>query len=189
MYTQLVTSVRENPNETNTGVFIDQHIKENNYDISKFIENCQKEFCAISGDFEHIAEKIFNVSLDEEITVYLTVNNRCPYSIEQKWFFVSISKRLPILTIMHELWHFYTWHKFGKDEEKIGKEKYNAIKESLTVLLNIVCKDLLPEQKEDMGYPQHKELRDKILEWWSENPNIEYVFENSIKYENLHHLQ
>jgi hypothetical protein len=39
---------------------------------------------------------------------------------------------------MHELWHFYTWYGLGVDqEERLGKEKYNDLKEALTVLINI----------------------------------------------------
>ncbi len=182
-YTQLILSFGDNPSELNTGIFIDQYIQENEYNVSEYIKDCQKDFNFISKEYQQIAEKVFNVSLDSEITVYLTVNNRCPYSIEQNWFFVSISKKIPTVTMMHELWHFYTWYKFGVTwEEKIGKQKYNEIKEALTVLLNIECKDLLPEGVTDMGYPQHAELREKILLWWSQNPDIEDIFEKSIKF-------
>lgn len=73
---------------------------------------------------------------------------------------------------MHELWHFYTWQVFGKDEERIGKEKYNEIKEALTILLNVECKDLLEEGKEDKGYRQHQELRATILQFWNEKKDI-----------------
>lgn len=29
---------------------------------------------------------------------------------------------------------------------------------------------------EDTGYPQHKELRDKIIELWKENPTIDFIW-------------
>jgi len=182
VYKKLIASVGENPDEQATSVFIDHYISENNYSVPKYVEDCQRDFSRISKDYEAIAEKTFGSSLDKEIIAYVTINNRCPYSIEQNWFFISISKKSPTLTIMHELWHFYTWYKFGIVwEEKIGKEKYNTVKEALAVLLNIECKVLLPENTEDKGYPQHKELRENILTWWDENPNIEYIFEKAVK--------
>jgi hypothetical protein len=78
---------------------------------------------------------------------------------------------------MHELWHFYTWYKFGEDEqERLGMEKYNDIKEALTVLLNVECEHLLPEGVTDYGYPQHQELRKEILSLWQENPDIDFIW-------------
>lgn len=86
---------------------------------------------------------------------------------------------------MHELWHFYTWSKFGDNEEqKIGVRKYNDMKEALTVLLNIECKHLLPEGVLDMGYPQHQELRNRISELWKKNPDILYVWTEALKFSN-----
>jgi hypothetical protein len=81
---------------------------------------------------------------------------------------------------MHELWHFYTWEKFGPDEPtRLGAEKYNDLKESLTVLLNIECQHLLPEGDMDKGYPQHQDLRLRIMELWKQNPDIEYVWKKA----------
>jgi hypothetical protein len=83
---------------------------------------------------------------------------------------------------MHELWHFYTWHKFGESEQKrIGIKKYNDIKEALTVLLNTECKDLFPEGVEDAGYPQHQEMRSEIIKLWEQNPDIDFVW-NKLAY-------
>lgn len=74
---------------------------------------------------------------------------------------------------MHELWHFYTWYGLGVDqEERIGKQKYNDLKEALTVLLNVECKDLLSEGTIDAGYPQHKEIRENILQYWRKDRTI-----------------
>jgi hypothetical protein len=77
---------------------------------------------------------------------------------------------------MHELWHFYTWYKFGREvEQKIGKERYNDIKEALTVLLNIECSDLMADEI-DRGYPQHQDLRSKIADVWSKSKDIDGVW-------------
>lgn len=177
VYEELVEKYGENPDEK-TSVFIDEYIEKNNIDIKKFIHNSEKEFYIIFNEFQKIAEKVFKTSLDDEILVYLTVNNRCPYNIQEKWFFISLSSKNSTATVMHELWHFYTWKKFESEEEKIGKEKYNNIKESLTVLLNVECNHLFSANYEDNGYPQHQELRIKILELWEKNPDINYVWNN-----------
>ena len=54
------------------------------------------------------------------------------------------------------------------------------MKESLTVLLNVVCGDLFPDNQTDLGYSQHQEMREKILKLWTEKQDIEYVW-NGIK--------
>ena len=177
VYKQLVSFAGENPDENSTSMFIDKYINDNNINIGRIINDYQKDFDNVSEDFQKIAEKVFEVSLPEDISVYLTINNRCPYSIKKNLFFVSVLKKSTLKTAMHELWHFYTWYKFGADEqEKIGAEKYNETKEALTVLLNVECKQLLPKGIKDSGYPQHQELRNKILKLWKENPNINFVW-------------
>lgn len=177
VYSEFVSTFGENLDEKSASQFIDQYLKAHNFNVAERLESYQNDFVLVSKEFEKIAERIFGVSLENEVTVYLTINNRCPYSVEENWFFVSISQDSPIKIIMHELWHFYTWHGLGiTEEEKIGVEKYNDLKEALTVLLNVECKQLLPEGVEDRGYPQHAELREKILEFWKEKPNIDYVW-------------
>jgi len=186
VYSELVATFGENPNENLTSLFIDSYLKKvNDYNLSELLEKYQQEFENISSEYTKIAEKIFGISLNAEITAYLTINNRCPYNINESWFFVGIgnSKYSPKRNIMHELWHFYTWHKFGiNEEQKIGEKKYNDIKEALTVLLNVECRHLLPEGDEDKGYPQHQELRKKILELWAQNPDINYVWKEALNF-------
>ena len=78
---------------------------------------------------------------------------------------------------MHELWHFYTWYELGSHwVEKLGTSKYNELKESLTVLLNIECGDLLPAGIQDIGYPQHQDLRNKILQYWEKDRNMKNLW-------------
>ena len=177
VYKKLIEKVGENPDKEKTSNFIDNYLKENNYNVEKYIKKYQEEQKAISEEFEQIAEKVFGLKLNRNIKVYLTVNNRCPYNIEENFFFVTISKNSSVLTAMHELWHFYTWDKFGANQKEIGNEKYNDMKEALTVLLNIECASLLPKGVIDSGYPQHQELRDKIVLLWKENSNIDWVWQ------------
>ena len=176
-YEQLVAKYGENPTEEQTGTFIDEYIAGNNIDISKRIEDFQKDWESISAEFQRKAGSIFGVSLPDDITAYLTVNSRCPYDIRNNYFYVSLTAPQPNRTAMHELWHFYTLYGLGTvQEEKIGKQKYNDLKESLTVLLNVECKDLLPEGVIDTGYTQHQDMRKKILEYWEKDKNIKNLW-------------
>ena len=179
VYQALISKVGTNLNEMSVSAFIDGYMKENNIQPETFITMCEKSFNRIATDFQSVAEKVFGVCLDRNITVYLTINNRCPYNLEEGTFFVSMSKDNPLLTMMHELWHFYTWERFGQESvAQLGSKKYNDLKESLTVLLNTECRHLLSEG-EDKGYPQHQDLRAKILELWKQKNDIEYVWSKS----------
>lgn len=44
------------------------------------------------------------------------------------------------------------------------------------MLLNAECKDLLPEGVQDNGYPQHKELRERILKLWSQEKDMDLLW-------------
>ncbi len=178
IYEQLVAEHGESPTSEATVDFIEKYISEKNIDLQKCVEIFQKDWDSVSDEYHKRAEAIFGASLPNAVTAYLTVNTRCPYSIENNYFYVSAQNSSPRKTAMHELWHFYTWYGLGTDqEEKLGKQKYNDLKESLTVLLNVECKDLLPEGVTDAGYPQHTEMRAKILEFWEKDRNIRNLWE------------
>lgn len=172
-YQALISSVGENPTEAQTAEFIGNYMSANGIDIQKAVAGHQSEWDTIATEFQKRAEGVFGTTLPHDITAYLSINSRSPYSLQENYFFVAVPTSSVNKTAMHELWHFYTWQKFGQEwEDKLGKQKYNDIKEALTVLLNVECKDLMPEV-EDKGYPQHQELRAKILEIWSLKKNID----------------
>lgn len=180
-YEQLVSFCGENPTNEDASKFISKYTIENNINLGEYVSRYQKDWDKISEMYTKIAERVFGVSLESHVTAYLTINNRSPYSIEDSMFFVGVPS-WPTKTVMHELWHFYAWNKFGITwEGKIGKEKYNEIKEALTVLLNVECKELLPVGVEDKGYPQHQELRNKILAFWEKDKNIDTLW-NTLLY-------
>jgi hypothetical protein len=181
VYEQLVEGYGENPKEKDVKEFITHYLFDNQIDIDSYIKSYEEDWKIIGEEYQRRAENIFKVKLPKGITVYLTINNRCPYSIEGNYFFVSLPSKFVMKTIMHELWHFYTGYKFGTWEEKIGKQRYNEIKESLTVLLNVECKDLLPQGVTDIGYPQHRELRKEVLKIWDVERDVEKLLEKLIK--------
>lgn len=176
-YIQLVEQYGDNPTRDNVMAFIENK----NIDFPGYRNRFQKDWEEIADEFQKRAELIFGVSLPADICAYLTINNRCPYSIESNSFFVSVDSSFSRETTMHELWHFYTWYGLGTDqEEKLGKTRYNDLKEALTVLLNIECKDLMSEDKSDRGYPQHIALREQILHFWQNEKDIQKLWDHLI---------
>lgn len=177
-YKELITKYGENPTDEMVSLFIQETLSKNNLYIPETISNYQKEWDAVAKEYIQRAEYIFDVKLPHDVTAYITINNRCPYSINDNMFFVSLPTYSAKKTTMHELWHFYTWYAFGITEEgRIGKIKYNEIKEALTVLLNVECRDLLPEGTTDIGYSQHQELRQKIVSMWEKEKNMKKIWE------------
>ena len=176
-YEDLLAYTTDLGNHEKVREFVKKFIVENNLDTSKDALILQKNWNLISSDFENRASKIFGLNIEDKITAYLTITGRFPYNIEDKYFYVSAKKNNANSTAMHELWHFYTWKKFGKEMKKIGAKKYNDIKESLTALLNIECADLM-DGKVDAGYPQHQNLRKEIVDVWRKTEDIEKVWEH-----------
>ncbi len=177
VYEQLVCEAGDNPTEVDTLRFIEKYISDNKIDIQENISKYQSDWDSITDNYRRKAEEVFGVLLPEEITIYLTINNRCPYSINENYFFVTVQSQFMRKIAMHELWHFYTWYKFGITwQDRLGKQKYNDIKEALTVLLNSECKEWFPVGTMDIGYTQHKELRSKIGAWWEVDKNIDHLW-------------
>lgn len=183
-FLKLTEKYGTNPSEDDVKHFIKEYLEELKIDKDEFIDKIRNQFKEVSEKFISIAEKVFEVNSKKyNLTVYPTINNRCPYSIEDNLFFISFVGESQIRTIFHELWHFYTWYRFDDEWiDKIGPQKYNHIKESLTVLINIECNDLLPEGIEDKGYIKHQELRERIKEWWLNNRDIDYVWHKSVEF-------
>ncbi len=180
VYEELVRACGENATSDAVSAFIDTYIADKGIDIPALITKFENDWSVVTDEYHVRAERVFGTTLSQDVTAYLTVNTRCPYSIENNYFFVSMLNAWARKTVMHELWHFYTWQRFGSDyEARLGKQKYNDIKEALTVLLNIECADLLPEGVTDTGYPQHKKLRERIVEIWEDTKDIEKVWAQS----------
>lgn len=176
-----MSEVGEGHDRESVEKFIEKYLSNNHVRVTDYVSNYQKDWDSISDTYNKKAESIFGVSLSQDVIAYLTINNRCSYSINDNFFFVTVPNSSVREIVMHELWHFYTWYKFGIIwEEKIGKQKYNDLKEALTVLLNIECAELFPGDAMDYGYPQHQELRNLIKKIWQEEGNIDRLWEKLI---------
>lgn len=182
IYEELIKEQGDTPSVKNTSMFIDSYLSTHHINTEQMRDTLQQKWDTISSLYQKKAEEIFGITLTNDVTVYITINDRCPYSIEEDMFFVSLAyPHAANKTAMHELWHFYTWYKYGVEwEAKLGESKYNELKEALTVLLNVECKDLLPEGISDRGYPQHQELRARILELWSKEKNMDTLWQTLV---------
>lgn len=157
--------------------YLKSYIPEIGFEASKSVELLEQDWRKIEAQFIAKVEQMFEISYPApEITAYVTTNQRCTYNIEQNYFFVHFASTFPNRTIMHEIFHFYTWHAFHDDLIKAGitESQYNDVKESLTELLNIEFVDLM-EGTNDSGYPQHTEMRKKVKELWKETKDLRKV--------------
>lgn len=158
--------------------FITGYIAEQKIDMANEISHIEDAWRPIEQAFILRMEKMFGIAgrLDD-VRVFLTTDTRCAYNIDEGFFFASVSKPFQNRTIMHELFHFWTWWVFREEVEggRMTMQCYNDVKESLTELLNIEYKDLLREAHDD-GYPQHKEMRAVVRKTWEETQDIKKVF-------------
>lgn len=178
-YEELVAFKGDDPTEKDTDEFITKYLSDNGIDTEAWSAKFQEEWARVSDEYQKRAEDIFGVALPANVTGYLTINQRCPYSIKDSSFYISVPNASPNRITLHELWHFYTWYGLGENEQdRLGKERYNDLKESLTVLLNIECPDILGEGVVDVGYPQHQELRAEITTFWESNKNIKTLWKH-----------
>lgn len=157
----------ENFNQDSIQFFIQNYI--NKINITTKINTIRDDWELISDDFVLRIEQLFNYNIPDTVKVFLTSNNRCTYNVKENYFFVYINSKSTNAIIMHEIFHFYTYYVFYdliKDPSK-----FNEIKESLTVILNLEFYDLM-NGRVDRGYLQHQQLRDYISNLWLEDKNI-----------------
>jgi hypothetical protein len=158
--------------------FISAYIQRSGLDMNYEAKRMRADWRSVEQFFLERVEAIFGVPAPAGvIQAFLTTDTRCSYSIRENYFFVSVFHTFPNKTIMHELLHFWTWWRFGKEVENgsLTESQYNNIKESLTVILNVEFTDVLNGEV-DEGYPQHRELREAIRSDWLATKNIEHVF-------------
>lgn len=141
------------------------------HEASKFVRTFLQSQHPFLAEYIRRVGKHLQVALDEErpkivrkledvynkkfpfnkIDVFITTLKICPYDFRKRWFMVSVygNPKNHVNTALHELNHFMFYHYFGCLKEKLGKEKFESLKEALTVFTN-------PEEK---GYPAQEKLR------------------------------
>ncbi len=97
-------------------------------------------------------EKVYGLRFPfNQIGVYITTLKICPYDYPERWFMISVygDPKSHLNTALHELNHFMFYYYFGKLRGELGHEKFESLKEALTVFTN-------PDEE---GYPAQRRLR------------------------------
>lgn len=104
-------------------------------------------------------------------TFVLTTFPRGSYNYELGYIWLPIQwveKSDIIKSFMHELLHFQFIHYWrlveGSDVNKLSDEKFEYLKESLTVILDEGIRPLIFSP--DKGYEKHKIMRDELHDFW-----------------------
>lgn len=153
--------------------FIHNKTKLLNLNIEDEIFKVQNYWRKIESESVKRMNELFGLSLAHDITVYLTINSRCGYNIDQHYFFVNIFSESTNRIILHELLHFYTYQSVLPmfKEQGLDRDQFNDFKEALTFLLNTNFNDLL-NNFQDNGYEKQRELRDYLEQNWSKFDNV-----------------
>jgi hypothetical protein len=146
--------------------------------FEKRLKDIENEWKKIEPEFFKRLESLMKCKIyTGAFTCYLTTIGRCPYNDKENWFMANIfwdTDRI-LIGMAHELMHLQFHHYFNELRVKISENQFQDLKESLTVLLNIEFKDLL--KSEDIGYPNHQELRKFISEEWKKEQDFGRLIE------------
>jgi hypothetical protein len=167
-------------NEDNLRKFIDGLVDFNKIDIESAVAEINRKWRSLEETYAERADMIFGASCrPSDLLAYLTTNDRCSYNFEKEFFFVCVMAQKPLRIVMHELLHFYTIKHFSGKFKKMDSKLVYDIKESMTEMLNLEFADLLDSP--DLGYPQHKAMRDVVCMVWEKTKNIDNVYDELIK--------
>lgn len=151
--------------------------------INIFKESLSKSWELIGDEYFSRLEKIICKPISSEnFTAYITTVGRCTYRRDNT-FTVSLKRPLlqAVRTCGHEIMHLYVDNLYrDKISEQIGKDKFNFLNESLTVLLNLEFKDLW--YVKDMGYPENKKLRSFIKKEWQKEKGFDILLNRCVEY-------
>lgn len=134
--------------------FLNKDLTKRKRKLKLIANNLEEAWSEKNDELVEKLEKSYGKKLSfKNITIYLTSLPICPYNFKKRWIMVyaytpKISRQLEI--IIHELNHFMFLYYYGALERKIGKKKFEQLKEALTVFTDL-------EKKE--GYPAQKALR------------------------------
>lgn len=165
--------------------YFKDEIHQNNLDIPSIQKSIDINWQKIEREAVAKMNQLFKAKLDDDITVYLTLNDRCGYNIDQKYFFVNLRSTNPNSIILHELLHFYTYEYILPEfkQRKLSYEIFNDYKEALTFLLNIEFADLL-DGWVDKGYEKQKDMRLNLEKSWPKFKTVRkltnYFLDNSL---------
>ena len=128
--------------------YLEEKYKKNNIEISQKINEAQEKLDKNKDIIFEKMERLTKHKIDyDEIKLFLTTFDRCPYNREKGYirFAVSANKSWILNIFTHELLHFQ-FHKYYSNHPKVAllnTQQFDTIKESLTFLLNYEFNDVL----------------------------------------------
>jgi len=159
--------------------FLDKYYQDNAELIASQLKAGQELFLQQGQAAMGKMVQIFNRPLYKNSFVgFLTTFPRCPYNYEEGYFWLCAlwPAKCYLGTFLHELLHFqFIFYYQDKILPLIGKEKFERLKESLTVILNDDFREFLCQS--DQGYAVDQESRQKLLQKWQEDKDIDQIID------------
>lgn len=159
--------------------------KEHRFSVMSFeMEALEKSWSAVEERYFEILSMVTQKPIfAEKFSCFFTTGFVCPYNEKENWFMVSMWHSIPfsVTTICHELMHlqFLNYYKNYLKEQGCTNEQIEDLKEAMTFLLNEKdFDDIILSQ--DVGYPEHVELRAKLKNIWSKNQNFQNLLDEGI---------
>lgn len=156
------------------------HNKYRSYILSKKKILCTK-WETIHNPLMNAFKSIFNISINNAITVSIGLNIICPRNIEEKTFSVPFYFELDeiIRICAHEISHFFYFEKIKKIDPDIQPEKYNSPHEAW-ILSEIIAPIILNDKRvrdiigssTKYSYVCSKELSEKFDEIYSQTSHF-----------------
>ena len=158
-------------------------ITADNERISVDVTKCNLVWAKINDEYFERIEKILKIRIPdtESYRGLITHTHSCPFYHKGRWFMVRRNDLNIDAIAAHELMHIifllnYEEQMFaaGLDQKQLGD-----LREALTVLLNEEMGNLL--SREDVGYLEHAELRNKITTEWRKHKDFHILLEKMVK--------
>lgn len=152
-----------------------------------------KYWKTIETDYFVEAAKFFDLDDYDSrpISVYLTTLNRCPYHIQQRFFFIPFSAGLPrqSIVVMHELFHFLFLGKYESYLQQCNMSHNDImdINESFVCMLNVLFRDTLMIPEQD-NKPSAEPLKERIIKMHSRNAPFRDILDDLISYKKTTNL-
>ncbi len=147
-------------------------LKERSINPAERVRLAQAGWDRIEIEVETILKRLFETDRGiENITAYLSVNDRFGYNPQKGFFFTTIYDDNVNKICVHELLHFYTYRETLNIFKDSGVTNlFNDYKEALTVLLNLEFKNVL--SGEDKGHLRQQGLREYIKTTWQSGDTV-----------------
>ncbi len=152
--------------------------------IKNEIHALGKSWGSVEGKYFKVLENITQKPIfTKNFGCFFTSGFMCPYNEKENWFMVSMWHSLPfsITTICHEVMHLQFLHYYKDYLKKKGlkNDQIEELKESLTFLLNEPEFDKII-LSQDVGYPEHIKLRNKLKNIWLRNKDFQDLLDIAI---------